>query len=235
MFLRFDDRPSDSPFIERVWRSHSDQAGTMHSVAACHWEMVVARSEGKTSLIVRGPETRASTADCPPEGEWFAIRFKLGTFMPQFRPGELRDRHDVILPDAGRRSFWLNGSAWDYPDFENAETFVSRLVRAGLIAVDHSVTSVLREQPQEQTVRTTQRHFVQTTGMTYGIIRQIARARQATSLLRQGVAILDVVHQAGYYDQAHLTRSLKRFAGLTPAQILRGEHQLSFLYNPAST
>ena len=26
MLITFADRPSDSPFIERVWRSHSDQA-----------------------------------------------------------------------------------------------------------------------------------------------------------------------------------------------------------------
>ena len=82
MFIIFDDRPSDSPFIERVWRSHSERAGTFHSIAACHWEMVVTRHQGKTSLTVRGPETKATSADCPAQGEWFAIRFKLGTFMP---------------------------------------------------------------------------------------------------------------------------------------------------------
>ena len=122
MLLVFDDRPSDSPFVERIWRSHSERAGTFHSIAACHWEMVVTRHEGKTSLTVRGPETRATMADCPAYGEWFAIRFELGTFMPLLRPGDLRDRNDVTLPGATTRSFWLNGSAWEYPDFENAET-----------------------------------------------------------------------------------------------------------------
>jgi AraC-like DNA-binding protein len=38
------------------------------------------------------------------------------------------------------------------------------------------------------------------------------------------------VHQAGYYDQAHLTRSLKRLIGQTPARIQRQEGQLSLLY-----
>jgi AraC-like DNA-binding protein len=44
-------------------------------------------------------------------------------------------------------------------------------------------------------------------------------------LLEQGVSILDTVEQAGYFDQPHLTRSLKRYVGYTPAQILRLEHQ----------
>ena len=234
MFLIFDDRPSDSRYVERIWRSHSERAGTFHSIAACHWEMVVTRHEGKTSLTVRGPETKATTADCPADGEWFAIRFKLGTFMPPLRPGDLRDRNAVTLPDASGRSFWLNGSAWEYPDIENAEAFVRRLVHDGLVAVDHSVDAALRSQPQELTLRTAQRHFLQATGMTHSTIRQIERARQATNLLKQGVSILDAVHEAGYYDQAHLTRSLKRLIGQTPAQIIRAEQQLSFLYNTKS-
>ncbi len=122
MFLSFDERVSDSPFVERVWRSHSEAAGTFLSVAASNFEIAVTRHRGRTFLTVRGPETKATPADCPAEGEWLGIRFRLGTFMPAFAPGDLKDRHDVTLPGAAGRSFWLNGSAWDYPDFENADT-----------------------------------------------------------------------------------------------------------------
>jgi AraC-like DNA-binding protein len=235
LFLIFDDdRPSDSRFVERVWRSHSEGAGTFHSIGSCLWEMVVTRHEGKTSLTVRGPETRATTADCPAHGEWFAIRFKLGTFMPLLRPGKLLDRNDVTLPDATSGSFWLNSSAWEYPNFENAETFVKRLEHRGLIAMDHSVIDLLRGQLQERTIRTAQRHFLKTTGVTHSTIRQIERARHATNLLKDGVSILDTVYEAGYYDQAHLTRSLRYYVGQTPGQIIRAEQQLSFLYNTES-
>jgi len=235
VFLVFEDRPSDSPFVEKIWRSRSDRAGTFHSIAACHWEMVVTRHEGKTSLTVRGPETKATTAACPAHGEWLAIRFKLGAFMPLLRPGDLRDRNDVTLPQATSRSFWLNGSMWEYPDFENADTFVQRLVRDGLLEKDCSVNAALRRQPQALTVRTVQRRFLRATGVTHGTIRQIEGARHATNLLKRGVSILDAVHEAGYYDQAHLTRSLKRLIGQTPGQLLRAEQQLSFLYNTGST
>src|SRR4029079_8716723 len=135
-----------------------------------------------------------------------------------------RDRKTVTLPDASGRSFWLNGSSWEYPNFENAETFVKRLMRAGLIAIDHSVFDLLHSQRQGLSLRTAQRHFLQATGVTHSTICQIERARHATNLLKQGVAILDAVHEAGYYDQAHLTRSLKRLIGQTPAQILRAEN-----------
>jgi methylphosphotriester-DNA--protein-cysteine methyltransferase len=63
------------------------------------------------------------------------------------------------------------------------------------------------------TTRTEQRRFLRTTGLTHAAIRQIERARHATNLLRQGVPIVQVAHDAGYFDQAHLTRSLTRFIG----------------------
>src|SRR5258706_2848391 len=192
--------------------------------------MVVTRHNGKTSLTVRGPETKAAALDCPAEGEWLGIRFKLGTFMPQLPARNLLDRRDVTLPEATNQSLWLNGSAWEYPNFENAETFVNRLVQDGLISVDLSVDAALQGQLQDLSIRSAQRHFLQATGIAQSTIRQIERARHATTLLRQGVSILDAVHEAGYFDQAHLTRSLKYRIGQTPAEIVRGKQQLSFLY-----
>jgi methylphosphotriester-DNA--protein-cysteine methyltransferase len=71
--------------------------------------------------------------------------------------------------------------------------------------------------------------------MTHATMRQIERARFATNLLRGGVPIVDTVHEAGFFDQAHLTRSLRHLMGLTPAKIARAERQLSFLYNTEPT
>ena len=229
-FILFEDRLSDSPFVERVWRCHSERAGKFLSVAACHFEMAVTRYRSQTFLTLRGPETKATTLDCPAEGEWLCVRFKLGTFMPKLLPGSLRDQRDVTLPDAASRSFWLNGSAWQYPDFENAETFVKRLAKAGVISRDSTVDAALQGQPRMLSLRSAQRHFLRATGMTCATFRQIERARYATNLLKEGVSIVDAVHLAGYFDQAHLTRSLKHLIGQTPAKIIQGERQLSFLY-----
>jgi len=230
MLLSFEDRLSDSPLVERIWRSHSVRAGEFLSVAACHFEMAVTRHRGRTYLTLRGPETRMTTVDCPAEGEWLGIRFKLGTFMPELTPMRLRDRNDVTLPDASSRSFWLNGSAWEYPTYENAETFVRRLVQKGIVTRDPAVDAALRGDGPVLSLRSAQRHFLRATGLTRSTVRQIERARHATNLLRRGVSILDTVHEAGYFDQAHLTRSLKYRIGQTPAEIIRGERQLSFLY-----
>ena len=230
MFLMFEDKSSDSPFVERFWRSHSERAGTFLSVAASHFEMAVTRHRGKICLTLRGPETKATRADCPADGDWLGIRFKLGTFIPALLPGNLLDRRDMTLPGASKHAFWLNGSAWEYPNFENADVFVARLVRKGVIARDTIVDAVLHNHAQTLSIRSTQRRFLRATGMNYSTWRQIERARHAANLLRDGVSILDTVHETGYFDQPHLTRSLTKRIGQTPAEIIRGSRQLSFLY-----
>ena len=57
------------------------------------------------------------------------------------------------------------------------------------------------------------------TGLTRGVIRQIRRAEAAAELLARGVPAVDAARRAGYADQPHLTRSLRRFVGQTPSQI----------------
>ena len=46
--ILFKDRLSDSPFIERVWRCHSERGGKFISVAASNFEMVLTRLGGQT-------------------------------------------------------------------------------------------------------------------------------------------------------------------------------------------
>ena len=229
-FIHFEERDSDHPFVEKVWRCHSDRGDKFLSVAANSFEMAVTRLGGTSFLTLRGPETAATTLDCPAEGQWVCIRFRAGTFMRGFLPGSLRDHQDVTLPPATARSFWLNGSAMEYPNFDNAESFVCRLAKCGILAGDCIVKDTLLRRPRELSLRSAQRHFLRSTGVTYATFRQIERARYAAILLRQGVPTLDVVCRLGYFDQAHLTRSLKRFIGETPTRIVQAQKQLSFLY-----
>ena len=217
MFLRFADRPSDSPYIERVWRARSDGGGPFLSVAAGHLELVVTRLADSAMVTVRGPETRATTIDCPPDGEWAAIRFRLGLHMPSLPTGLLLDHRDLHLPVSADGTFELHGFRWPLPDLENAERYVDQLARRGVIARDHVVEAAIRGS------RTSTHHPFGPASLpahdrlTHGQFRQIERARYATNLLRDGASILDTVHEAGYFDQAHLTRSLKVLIGETPA------------------
>jgi hypothetical protein len=220
MLFNFEERFSDSPFIERIWRSHTEQTGPFLSIATSHWEMVVSGYHGNTVVTIRGPETKVTPFEVTfTGGEYLGIIFKHGTVMP-YLPADAIVDGDVDLPDASSKSFWLNGFAWQFPTYENADTFVDRLVREDVLVRDPIVQSALRGEPQDLSPRSIQRHFIQTTGLTQGAVRQIERARRATLFLQQGVSILDTVGRLGYADQAHMTRALKRCIGKTPAQIL---------------
>jgi hypothetical protein len=141
------------------------------------------------------------------------------------------DRQDLELPLPTRRTFSLDGSAWEHPTFDDAEVLVARMARAGLLARDPAVAAALAGDDEAlRRRRTVQRHFLLATGMTHQAWRLIQRARHAAFLLGSGAPVADAVHQAGYYDQAHLTRSLRQRMGTTPARIRRREQQLSFLY-----
>ncbi|HYK10607.1 MAG TPA: helix-turn-helix domain-containing protein [Gemmatimonadales bacterium] len=233
MLFSLTERLSELSCVERVWIAHSRRAGEFLSIASANCELVVSRFRHQTALTLRGPETRMTTADCPLEGEWIGIRFKVGTFFHRFPPAALSDRRDVTAADASARSFWLDGSAWEYPTFENADTFVGRLLRKGILVRDRIVGGVVRGELDGVSMRSVQRAFRRATGITQAAFRTIERARYATSLLREGAAIADVVHRAGYFDQPHLTRSLKYLIGQTPGEIVRRTRQLSLLYKTA--
>ncbi len=218
-FFQFEQRLSDSPLVERVWRTRSERPGEFMSLAASQRELVVMRHNGRLTLTLRPPGTRAAMTHCAIEAEWFGIILRLGAYLPHLPVGDQPDG-SLDLPGAADRSFWLQGAAWEYPTYDNADAFVARLVREGLLVCDPVVAAALRRERQALSPRRVQHRFVRATGLSLGTIRQIERARRATLLLQQGVPIIETALRAGYADQAHLTRSLRRFIGQTPSRLL---------------
>ena len=214
----FERGSSNTPLVNTTWSTQSRSEKSFLSVAVCHWEMVVTRQEEGAWLTVRGPETRATTAPVPTNAEFFGIQFSHGTFMPDLDPRRLVDG-SLTLPATSPGSFWLDGSAWELPGPGNADVFVERLVHAGLLVHDPIVAAAVHDDVVELSTRTLERRVMRATGLTRGLIRQIQRAERAVELLGRGVPALEVARLAGFVDQPHLTRSLKRFVGQTPSQI----------------
>ena len=65
------------------------------------------------------------------------------------------------------------------------------------------------------------RVFREAVGMPPHAYQTQVRVRRAKSLLRAGLPITQVAAEAGFYDQAHLTRHFKRIVGLTPGRYIR--------------
>jgi Helix-turn-helix domain len=219
--FRFEERGARSPMVERVWRTTSAPEQWFLAVAASHWEMVATRQEGPPQLTVLGPATRATAAAIPEGAEFLGIRFSLGAFIPSFAPGRLVDG-GVPLSATAASSVWLDGYRLEVPGRDDVDAFVSKLARLGLLVHDPIVAAAVGGDVDGVSVRSIERRVSRATGLTRGAIRQIQRAETAVGMLTAGVSAIDVAHLAGYADQPHLTRSLRRFIGQTPAEIAAG-------------
>jgi hypothetical protein len=220
MSILFETRESDSPYVEAVTGGITASAGSAIRPAEMNWHMIVRRMHGKIHLLVVGPQATSGVVTYGEGAELLWIKLKLGTFMPRLPTPKLLNS-EITLPEGAGQSFWLDGEAWQFPDFGNADTFINQLVRADILAADAVVKAALHDQPHPLASRTVRDRFLRATGLTHNHIRQIQRAQQAEELIRQGVSILDVVYETGFFDQSHLTHALKRFIGYTPAQLVR--------------
>src|SRR5262245_14532306 len=220
MSFVYEERPSDSPFVETIWRTQSESDGCYMNLADGCWDLLLIKQAAVTQLFLAGPTTKASPVLYKEGSQYMAIRFKIGVFIPHLPANHILD---VVtpLPKATSRTFWFGDTPRPLPTWENMEVFVEKLAQDKLIARDELVEAIWQSQAPDIPSRSAQRHFLQTTGLTQNYLHQIERARHAASLLQQGVSILETVHQAGYYDQSYLTKSLKRLIGRTPAQIVR--------------
>ncbi len=213
-------RLSSSPYVETVWQVQAMTDGCDTVKADVSWDMLIWLRDGKTTVSIWGPMTKTARIPHSAGDECLGIRFKAGTFMPHLAAEKLLVDQGITLPQTTGKTFWFDSSTWQLPDYENADTFVDWMARRGLVARDPLVDAVLQGQSSDASLRSVQRRFLRTIGLTPSYVRYIERAQQAAALLEQGVPILDVVYVLDYTDQSHLTKSLKKLVGQTPAQIL---------------
>jgi len=208
-FFHLEDRASDHLFIER-YGAAIPTVGIRFSVAANSFEMVLTRLRGKSFLTLRGPETAATPWIALQEASGSASASNQESSCHDFSPGASA----IITMNTSashRSSFWLNALPWRPRALTMPSPLVKRLAKSAdpLSRSDRGRHIAAAPNRTILAFRTTP--LSASTGVTYATFCQIERARYATILLREGVPILDVVSRLGYFDQAHLTRSLRRF------------------------
>jgi AraC-like DNA-binding protein len=216
----YEERPSDSPVVERIWHTRSDKDDACIAIADGRWDMMFLSFEGETKVLITGPQISAIAIPHLAGSEWLGIRFRVGVTIPEIPLSPLVNE-GIELPPTRKQSFWLKATSWQQPTYDNADTFIDYLMREETFATESSVMSIMRGEQPHWSTRTMQERFRQTTGLPFKTIDQIERAQRALVLLERGTSIADTVFQLGYYDHAHLTNSLRRFTGVTPSQIPR--------------
>lgn len=213
-----DEQTPNSPYVYMKWRAQADYDGVHLGVAMEYWTFFFRRENNKTEVIIGAPHARMLSLPYRAGGVYWGVLLKAHLFMPWLSKQEIpMDGLGLLVVDGTK--LMIQDQEVPLPAYETAEEFVEQLVRRGII-LSHPLVEKALNGVALLSERTVQRHMLQIAGLTQRELGRIRRARHAYALLQKGESIADVVIEAGYTDQSHLTKSLKLLAGQTPGQIL---------------
>ena len=202
--------------MEVVWRTEDQTDGVYVASADACWDMIfIKNKEGKSKVLLCGPCFETTLVPYSAGNKNFGIQFKPGVV---FRDIPVAEMINVTkpLPMPAKDTFVLQGIAWKLPTYEIVDEFVTRMAENELLSIDPVVRDVVENKTVKMSVRSIQRHFATTIGMSPRRVKQIMSARKAVDLLLQGRPLAEVSYELGYADLPHMIRMLKRFTGFTP-------------------
>jgi AraC-like DNA-binding protein len=215
-----------------VWsRAASGPPKTLRIVPDACVDVIWHRERGR--LFVAGPDTVAHVA-ASPTGQLVGVRFRTGRSPAGLGlPADaLRDgRVDLaeLWPDRWAR---LADELAATSSVEQAQSVLGAAVLAGVRRdPDPAVPELLRlarggARVREMagavglTERQLHRRCLAAFGYGAKVLQRVLRFDQALRLARGGGGLADVAYEAGYADQAHLSREVRALAGVSPTELL---------------
>jgi AraC-like DNA-binding protein len=176
-----------------------------------------------------GTMTAIATVSRLPDTHLIGIRFKPGAFacFYAYELGELTNR--VIDFRDGRLAMLLDGdedvfSRIDayYQKKKSDATIAIIPIAASIYALKGQIDMHSLAQMHNISLRTMERHFKKDIGISPKELTKIIRFQSALSRLKNKSAtesIAGIASEIGYYDQAHMTNEIKKYAGLNPSQL----------------
>jgi hypothetical protein len=225
MSFTYEEKQSSSPYVENVWRTEDQTDGVYIASADACWDMIFIKNrEGISKVLLSGPCYKTTRVPYSAGSKNFGIQFKPGVI---FKDIPVADMVNVTkaLSMPKEDSFVLQGSTYKLPTYESVDEFLARMALDGLLSIDPVVRDVLENKVVKMSIRSIQRHFAMTIGMSPRQVRQIMSARKAVGLLLKGMPLAEVAYKLNYADLPHMVRMLKRYTGFTPmGNKARGEH-----------
>lgn len=209
--------------LDRIWSAECDSPTDFSSLASFTSGIGCIRFGGITTVHLRGPAVTATPLSCTAGASYFGADFRTGAYLTVVRPAQLANMRDTVLPTLPDGRLLLGGETWEMPTAENIDVFARRLERAGLLVFDPLVEEYRHGEAVPLPERTAQSRFIRAVGLSRRKLRLIERTRQAARRLTAGATIADVVAEADFYDQPHLTRAMRQLIGHTPAEVARGD------------
>ena len=215
----WEQRASASPEILTVWRAFADEDAGYIDEASEHWGLsFISRANGSLAAELAGPRIEGLPIRAHVGESYWGVELAAHVVVPGVDKALLRGAIAELPVAQGQVA--IGGRCYPVPTWEQLEPFVSRLLTDGVLVADDDVRRALGGDAGGLSRRSWQRRFRSVTGLRRKEIERLARCRNAYRLLSEGRPPAEVAVLAGYADQAHLTRELRRIRGETPARIL---------------
>lgn len=212
-------RTSTHPLIDRVWETKNIEDGVYLATPDGAWDLIVMiQADGSKSMAIAGQATKSVHVPYQAGSGGVVVSFAPNAYLPH-TPGEKLLDAMEFLPNTDEGHFEYQGHTFAFPTFENAEEIVNEMIIKGLIASDELIRSLRDGTPRAASTRAFQRHFLKATGLTQKQFQQIKRAQEAVTLLKEGKRPIEVAADAGYSDQPHLAKSLKKIMESKPSSV----------------
>lgn len=215
--------PSTGELIRTCWRVVVAQDGSWTTGGAEYWGLCFTRyADGRQEATLAGPAVEARQMSLQAgEVSWGV---DLHAHVTGRRPakGDLVGKLQALPTEHVGGQWWyeLAGVRLAVPDVGQLEAAVAQLHAAGLLFSEPVTAAALAGRETGVPDRTLRRRFRAVTALRQAQVTQIERARAAFELLRAGVPLADAAGRAGYADQSHMTRELRRLTGRTPGRLV---------------
>lgn len=219
MSFTYEDKHPDSLYVDKIWHTYTTSDGVFTAGLDGNWDIIISRVDGKVRVTVNGIGKHAVQVPYVAGIDSVGIALKPGVFLRDIKGKDIVDSQRTLSKD-NVAYVDIGGHSFKIPDFDSAEVFVDELISNGILLVNPVVSSLSNDHVNGVSDRSLRRHTMGTTGLSPYFFHQIQRAQHATQLLQQGTPIAQAAIEAGYTDQAHMTKAVKALIGLTPAQVI---------------
>lgn len=187
-----------------------DRDGSYPLYATVQWGIVFSELNGKRTTTLIGPRLNPMLAHFKANECFTGIVFHGGTSLNGVSKGELLNKITPIHM-AGYDEFLIQGKKFHIPPYNNLDLLIQDLVNSNIISTAPIAAVSHRDK---------QRKIKKYTGLSPKQVEQAMRVEHAIDLLSRYTKLSVVASQAGFSDQAHMTRDFRKFVGLTPNEIV---------------
>jgi AraC-like DNA-binding protein len=223
-------------YVSHYWLSLSNDAPVYTALPDGCVDIVLEVARDDYGAWIYGSTTRPTEIACSRGAHYLGIRFQPGQsrHFIDAAAGEITDaRADLhgLMPFPAETIATQIGACTLFSQLDEilieklsrsppAQSLVDRVIqyvetRHGVVSVEAVARSFGKSRRQLE------RTFVQVVGVPLKFFCTLSRLRRAAQLIAQPAAssLTAIASDAGYSDQAHMTRDFRRLAGITPARL----------------